>query len=171
MSAIKGNISVVGSAAPASSASSASSAKSSKYGSDAASREKQLAAYRDQLRQLRNQLEATDKKLSDLRNFKGNSTSSSGGINVNQRYSMPPSKTKSNNSKQKRYSFRTKLTPSNPTPAKTASTPATSVSFRRANSRNPSHLFFSNESRRPYPITPPIRRKLRPGRALRAGSL
>ena len=53
-------------------------------------RDKQAAAYRDRLHQLSNELEATDKKISQLRNFKAENTSASGGINMNYRYSMTP---------------------------------------------------------------------------------
>ena len=51
---------------------------------------RQIANYRDRLHQLRNELESTEKKISDLRNFKAENTSSSGGINMKQRYSMTP---------------------------------------------------------------------------------
>jgi hypothetical protein len=53
-------------------------------------RERQIAAYRDRLRQLHIQLENTEKKISDLRNFKADNTSASGGINMNRGYSMTP---------------------------------------------------------------------------------
>ena len=35
-------------------------------------------------------MEATDKKISQLRNFKADNTSASGGINMNHGYSMTP---------------------------------------------------------------------------------
>jgi hypothetical protein len=53
-------------------------------------RDKQIAAYRERLKQLHNELEITEKKISDLRNFKAENTSASGGINMNRRYSMTP---------------------------------------------------------------------------------
>jgi hypothetical protein len=56
----------------------------------ASAKQRQVAGYRDRLRQLNNQLEATDKQISDLRNFKATNTSASGGINMNHRYSMTP---------------------------------------------------------------------------------
>ncbi len=52
--------------------------------------DKQIAAYRERLNQLHNELEVTEKKISDLRNFKAENTSVSGGINMNHRYSMTP---------------------------------------------------------------------------------
>ena len=53
-------------------------------------RDKQAATYRDRLHQLNNELEATDKKILQLRNFKADNTSASGGINMNHGYSMTP---------------------------------------------------------------------------------
>jgi hypothetical protein len=53
-------------------------------------RDKQAAAYRERLHQLNNEMEATDKKISQLRNFKADNTSASGGINMNHGYSMTP---------------------------------------------------------------------------------
>jgi hypothetical protein len=53
-------------------------------------RDKQAAAYRERLHQLNNELETIDKKISQLRNFKGDNTSASGGINMNHGYSMTP---------------------------------------------------------------------------------
>ena len=53
-------------------------------------RDKQAATYRDRLHQLNNELEATDKKISQLRNFKADNTSASGGIDMNHGYSMTP---------------------------------------------------------------------------------
>jgi hypothetical protein len=100
LTGVNGNISVVGSEPSATSTNSASSSNPTKDSKDPnendkdssakSARDKQLAAYRDKLRPLRMQFEATEKKLSDLRNFKGDNTSSSGGINMNQSYSMTP---------------------------------------------------------------------------------
>jgi hypothetical protein len=51
-------------------------------------REKVVANYRKQLRQLRGQQDDIDKKIADFRNFKADNASPSGGINVRNRYSM-----------------------------------------------------------------------------------
>jgi hypothetical protein len=53
-------------------------------------RDKQAAAYRDRLHQLNNQLETVNKKIFELRNFKADNTSPSGGINMHHRYDMTP---------------------------------------------------------------------------------
>ena len=83
-----GAISVVGKAGGGDSNPSSNDFQKTAPGSGA--REKQAAAYRDRLHQLNNELEATDKKISQLRNFKGDNTSASGGINMSHGYSMTP---------------------------------------------------------------------------------
>lgn len=82
-----GSISVVGNTDPDSKSSKGSSDKTAPV---ERSRERQIANYRDRLHQLRNELESTEKKISDLRNFKADNTSAAGGINMNRRYSMTP---------------------------------------------------------------------------------
>jgi uncharacterized protein YlxW (UPF0749 family) len=84
-----GSISVVGNPSDADTTSSSKDA-SAKTTSASSLREKRVGAYRDRLHQLHNEMEATDKKISELRNFKADNTSSSGGINMNHRYSMTP---------------------------------------------------------------------------------
>ena len=53
-------------------------------------RDKQAAAYRDRLHQLNNQMETIDKKIAQLRNFKADNTSPSGGIDMHHGYYMTP---------------------------------------------------------------------------------
>jgi hypothetical protein len=62
----------------------------SSTGTSSSERERQIATYRDRLHQLNGQVEAADKQISDLRNFNGNNSGASGGININHRYSMTP---------------------------------------------------------------------------------
>jgi hypothetical protein len=89
LSKVSGNISVVGD-----SSSSSSPAKTSSQAGGASSgnsaQGNQVEYYRDQIRQLQAQLDATDKKINDLRNFKADNSSASGGINPNHGYSMTP---------------------------------------------------------------------------------
>jgi hypothetical protein len=61
-----------------------------KSASGSGARDKQAAAYRDRLRQLNSELETVDKKIFQLRNFKADDASASGGINMNHRYSRTP---------------------------------------------------------------------------------
>jgi len=67
-----------------------SSSQSTGESSGNSAQAKEVENYRDQIRQLQAQLDDTDKKLDDLRNFKADNTSSSGGINPNHGYSMTP---------------------------------------------------------------------------------
>lgn len=53
-------------------------------------RQRRIAMVRNQIQQLQGQLDAIDKRISQLRNFKGENTSPSGGINPSQGYNMVP---------------------------------------------------------------------------------
>jgi uncharacterized protein (UPF0335 family) len=83
-----GAISVVGKAGTADANPSSNNLK--KTATATGARKKQAAAYRDRLHQLNNELETIDKKISQLRNFKADNTSPSGGINMNHGYYMTP---------------------------------------------------------------------------------
>ena len=85
---VGGTISVVGSSSPSGAAE--GSRQSTGTSSENSAQGNQVEYYRDQIRQLQAQLDATDKKIDDLRNFKADNTSSSGGINPNHGYSMTP---------------------------------------------------------------------------------
>jgi hypothetical protein len=91
ISTVSGGISVVGDSSASSSAAPASrkSAESDSDGGGTA-KEKQVATYRDQIQKLRAQIDAADKKINDLRNFKADNTSPTGGINMNKGYNMTP---------------------------------------------------------------------------------
>jgi hypothetical protein len=88
ISKVGGNISVVGDSS--SSGTAKNSSQPAGTSSDSSAQGNQVDYYRDQLRQLQAQLDATDKKIDDLRNFKADNSSSSGGINPNHGYSMTP---------------------------------------------------------------------------------
>jgi hypothetical protein len=85
-----GGISVVGDSSASTPASERGSQKPSGTSSDDSAQGKQVDYYRDQLRPLQAQLDATDKKIEELRNFKADNSSASGGINPNHGYSMTP---------------------------------------------------------------------------------
>lgn len=76
----EGSISVVGKADANSKSNSSKSVRTS-------SAKGQTGSYRSRLRQLHNQLETTEKQITDLRNFNGATTGTSGGIDMNRRYS------------------------------------------------------------------------------------
>jgi chromosome segregation ATPase len=88
ISKVQGGISVVGDANSSNGSSEARQEESA--GSENATQESQISNYREQLRQLQAQLDVTDKKIDDLRNFKAEDTSASGGINPNHGYTMTP---------------------------------------------------------------------------------
>jgi len=92
ISTVRGKISVVGDPSQSSSYSDSrqwNTASDSGNGSNT-EREKAIANYREQLRQLREQQDDIDKKISAFRNFKADNSSPSGGINIRSRYSMTP---------------------------------------------------------------------------------
>jgi hypothetical protein len=81
----EGSISVVGNAdANAKGSPKGNPSKSTRASS---AKENQPGSYRSRLRQLHNQLETTEKQISDLRNFNGESTGASGGVDMNRGYS------------------------------------------------------------------------------------
>ncbi|MGB2622156.1 MAG: hypothetical protein WA857_07480 [Candidatus Acidiferrum sp.] len=88
MSKVQGGISVVGDANSSNGSSEARQEEGAISGD--AAQESQIGNYREQLRQLQAQLDVTDKKIDDLRNFKAEDTSASGGINPNHGYTMTP---------------------------------------------------------------------------------
>ena len=52
--------------------------------------QQQLAEYRNQILQVHAQLDAVDKRIAQLKDFKGTDSSASGGITLHQRYNMVP---------------------------------------------------------------------------------
>jgi hypothetical protein len=92
MPTLQGKISVVGDPELANAS---SESRKWNYDSDSGNannleREKAIANYREQLRQLRERQDGIDKKITDFRNFKADNASPSGGINVRNRYTMTP---------------------------------------------------------------------------------
>jgi chromosome segregation ATPase len=88
MSTLHGTISVVGDPSQSSSYSDSRQWNTASDSGSNTEREKAIANYREQLRQLREQQDAIDKKISAVRNFKADNSSPSGGINMRTRYSM-----------------------------------------------------------------------------------
>jgi hypothetical protein len=87
ISSVKGGVSVVG---DAKASSEKQSDKSSATPAGDEVRQKQIQNYRDQIQQYQSQMDAIDKRISQLRNFKAENTAPSGGINPNQGYNMVP---------------------------------------------------------------------------------
>jgi len=55
-----------------------------------AARQQQISNYKEQLSKLQTQIDAADKRIDQLKNFHGENSSPSGGINMNQGYNMVP---------------------------------------------------------------------------------
>lgn len=53
-------------------------------------RQRQIENYRTQIRELQSRIDAADKRITQLKNFKAEDTSPSGGIDPNQGYNMVP---------------------------------------------------------------------------------
>ncbi|HTQ97106.1 MAG TPA: hypothetical protein VMH89_09875 [Candidatus Acidoferrum sp.] len=87
ISSVKGGVSVVGDA-KASSEKQSDNSTATPAGDEV--RQKQIQNYRDQIQQYQSQMDAIDKRISQLRNFKAENTAPSGGINPNQGYNMVP---------------------------------------------------------------------------------
>ena len=85
---VGGTISVVGDAKSSTNAVSSKKGESSGGANDA--RQQQIENYRNQIQQIQAQIEAIDKRIAQLKNFKAENTSPSGGINLNQGYNMVP---------------------------------------------------------------------------------
>ena len=85
---VKGGISVVGD--PRASARNSRTEEAAASGGAGDARQMQIEKYRDQIQDLQAQIDADDKRIAQLKNFKGENASPSGGINPNQGYNMVP---------------------------------------------------------------------------------
>jgi hypothetical protein len=107
LSTVSGGISVVGDSSA--SAPVPRNSPDANASAEVSTKDKQAASYRDQLRQLHAQLQATDKKISDTQNFKADNTSSSGGINMNKGYTMTPIEDQIKQLEEKRKQIQSKI--------------------------------------------------------------
>ena len=88
ISKVGGSISVVGD--PSASGPARSNSKPNGAGSASSAQDNQADYYRKELRRLQAQLDAANKKIEDLRNFKAENSSASGGIDPHRGYYMTP---------------------------------------------------------------------------------
>ena len=72
-------------------------------------RQCQIDDYKDQLSKLQAQIDAIDKRLDQLKNFKGENGSPSGGININQGYNMVPVSDQIKQLEEKKKQLRAKM--------------------------------------------------------------
>jgi len=82
---VKGGVSVVGDGKAGSAAGS-----TKQTGDSSGAHAEMVRNYRDQIQKLRDQIAAADSRIEQLKSFKGQNTSPSGGININQGYNMVP---------------------------------------------------------------------------------
>jgi hypothetical protein len=108
MSTLHGKISVVG---DPSQSSSYSDSRQWNTASDSGNTEREnvIVNYREQLRQLREQQDGVDKKISEFRNFKADNSSPSGGINARTRYSMTPAEDEIKQLEEKKKQIQAKI--------------------------------------------------------------
>jgi hypothetical protein len=83
---VKGNVSVVGDG----NSPSAKTGQSQTSGAANDARQQQIENYRNQIQGYKDQIDAIDKRIDQLKNFKAENTSPSGGINIHQGYNMVP---------------------------------------------------------------------------------
>jgi Tfp pilus assembly protein FimV len=72
-------------------------------------RQRQIHEYKAQLAQLQSRIDAIDKRINQLKNFKGENTSPSGGINMNQGYTMVPIPDQIKQLEEKKRQLRAKM--------------------------------------------------------------
>ena len=90
---VKGTVSVVGDNNSSSSSSSSSPDSHLVFttnGSSTGARQKQIADYRDRIQYYQEQIDAIDKRISQLKDFKAENGTPTGGINPTQGYNMVP---------------------------------------------------------------------------------
>jgi chromosome segregation ATPase len=104
---VKGTISVVGDDHP-SSGSRGNYERATSDGPDDA-RQTQIENYRDQVHDLQAQIDATDKRIAQLKNFKAEDSSPSGGIKPYQGYDMVPLEEQVKQLEEKKKQLQAKL--------------------------------------------------------------
>jgi hypothetical protein len=86
----KGAISVVGDSNASGGGQGQRKSEGVASGTADAARNQQIENYRNQIQQIHSQMDEIDKRIAQLKNFKGENNSPSGGININQGYNMVP---------------------------------------------------------------------------------
>jgi hypothetical protein len=88
MGSVKGSVSVVGEANAPSDGRGVETSMQARAAANV--RQQQMENYRHQLQQYQGQIDAIDKRITQLKNFKAEDTSPSGGIKMHQGYNMVP---------------------------------------------------------------------------------
>lgn len=84
---LKGDVSVVGDKRPAQGK---TARAQSDYNEDGGSHEQRIQEYREAIAQLRGQIDAADGRIAQLKNFKADNSSPSGGLTLHKGYTMLP---------------------------------------------------------------------------------
>jgi hypothetical protein len=87
IASVKGGVSVVG---DGSSSSNGGTSHASSPSTTDEARQQRTENYRNQIQGYKDQIDAIDKRIAQLKNFKAEDTSPSGGINIKQGYDMVP---------------------------------------------------------------------------------
>jgi hypothetical protein len=103
---VKGDVSVVG---DNNSSPSKSADKPSSAGGAGDAHQQQIQGYRDRIQECQSQIEAIDKRIAQLKNFKAENTAPSGGINPNQGYNMVPVEDQVKQLEEKKKQLQTKI--------------------------------------------------------------
>jgi hypothetical protein len=90
LKSVKTGVSVVGDANKSTAARHSHTQKDDEENDNPSPHQQQVEEYRSQIRELRDRIEAVDKRIAQLKDFKGENTSASGGIDMHQKYNMVP---------------------------------------------------------------------------------
>jgi len=90
LKSVKSGVSVVGDANKSTATRHGHARKDDDENDNLSPHQQQVEEYRSQIRELRDRVEAVDKRIAQLKDFKAENTSASGGIDLHQKYSMVP---------------------------------------------------------------------------------
>jgi hypothetical protein len=90
LKSVKTGVSVVGDANKGTTAQHSHARKDDEENDNPSPHQQQVEEYRSQIRELRDRIEAVNKRITQLKDFKAENTSASGGIDLHQKYNMEP---------------------------------------------------------------------------------
>ncbi len=90
LKSVKSGVSVVGDANKSTTTRHSHAPKDDEENDNPSPHQQQVEEYRSQIRELRDRIEAVDKRVAQLKDFKAENTSASGGIDLHQKYNMEP---------------------------------------------------------------------------------
>ena len=90
LKSVKSGVSVVGEANKSTTTRHGHARKDDEDNDNPSPHQQQVEEYRSQIRELRDRIEAVDKRVAQLKDFKAENTSASGGIDLHQKYNMEP---------------------------------------------------------------------------------